>query len=191
MTISPADALALIESRQSIGQLVEPAPQPEQLAQAIQAALSAPDHHRLRPWSFICIQGDEARTAFGQALLSALKASGETDAVQWERVQAQPFRAPMILACIVKTQIHPKVPVVEQVLSMGAAVQNLLLVLTAQGYAGMWRSGALVESLELKQALGVAQQDIIAGLVYIGTPSRNLTARERLPVAEFLHHWPM
>lgn len=190
MTISPADALALIESRQSIGQLVEPAPQPEQLQQAIQAALSAPDHHRLRPWQFIQIQGDAARHAFGEALLNALKASGETDTVQWERVLAQPFRAPMILACVVKTQQHPKVPLVEQVLSMGAAVQNLLLMLTAQGYAGMWRSGALVESAVLKQALGVAEQDVIAGLVYIGTPARAIAPRERLAVSTYLCSWP-
>lgn len=190
MTISPADALALIESRQSIGQLVEPAPQPEQLQQAIQAALSAPDHHRLRPWQFIQIRGDAARRAFGEALLNALKAAGETDPVQWERVLAQPFRAPMILACVVKTQQHPKVPLVEQVLSMGAAVQNLLLMLTAQGYAGMWRSGALVESAVLKQALGVAEQDVIAGLVYIGTPARAIAPRERLAVSNYLCNWP-
>ena len=190
MSLSPAAVLALIESRQSIGQLVEPAPQPEQLALAIQAALSAPDHHRLRPWSFIQIQGDAARTAFGQALLAALKASGETDPAQWERVQAQPLRAPLILACVVKVHQHPKVPEVEQVLSMGAAVQNLLLMLTAQGYAGMWRSGSLVESAELKQALGISEQDVIAGLVYIGTPARAIAPRERLPVADYLRVWP-
>lgn len=185
------DALQLIESRQSIGQLVEPAPSEAELAQAIQAALSAPDHHRLRPWSFMQIRGDEARTAFGHALLDALKATGETAQAQLERVLAQPFRAPLILVCVVKTQVHPKVPVVEQVLSMGAAIQNLLLVLNAQGYGSMWRSGALVESPVLKQQLGLAATDEIAGLVYIGTAARPLPARERLLVSEYLHRWPM
>ncbi len=37
---------ANIHQRQSIGQLVEPAPDVVQLEMAFQAALTAPDHHR-------------------------------------------------------------------------------------------------------------------------------------------------
>ena len=38
-----------IHQRQSIGHLVEPAPDAAQLELAFQAALTAPDHHRLKP----------------------------------------------------------------------------------------------------------------------------------------------
>ncbi|EMU07422.1 nitroreductase, partial [Acinetobacter baumannii ABNIH10] len=41
-----------IHQRQSIGQLVEPAPNTDQLELAFQAALTAPDHHRLKPTRF-------------------------------------------------------------------------------------------------------------------------------------------
>ena len=42
-----------IHQRQSMGQLVEPAPNAVQLEMAFQAALTAPDHHRLKPTRFV------------------------------------------------------------------------------------------------------------------------------------------
>jgi nitroreductase len=186
--VSPDQLLSVIESRQSIGQLIEPAPDQLTLELAIQAGLSAPDHHRLRPWQFLQVRGD-ARHAFGQALLQALIASGESDQAQLDRVLAQPLRAPLILVCVVDTKQHPKVPVVEQVLSMGAAIQNILLMLHVQGYAGMWRTGPLAESSALKTQLGLKADDEIAGFVYIGTPAKQLPARASLPVSSFLKDW--
>ncbi|MEK5794590.1 nitroreductase family protein, partial [Acinetobacter nosocomialis] len=60
-----------IHQRQSIGHLVEPAPSSQQLQQAFEAALTAPDHHRLKPTRFIVIQ-PEQRANFGESLSQAL-----------------------------------------------------------------------------------------------------------------------
>lgn len=197
MQISASDATAmtttellqLIENRQSIGQLTEPAPTQDELEQALQAALAAPDHHRLRPWHFLQLRGI-ARQQLGQLFVECLQESGNIDQQQQERVLAQPLRAPLILIAIIKTKIHPKVPKVEQILSMGAAVQNFLLMLTAQGYAAIWRTGDLAESAILKQKLALESDDEIAGFIYIGTASRQILPRERLPVSDFLSQWP-
>lgn len=185
----PAQVLALIESRQSVGQLTEPAPDAAQLNQAIQAALSAPDHHRLRPWRFLAVRGAD-RVHMGQVLADALVAQGETDLAQLERVRQQPLRAPLIIVCVTRVTEHPKVPEVEQVLSMGAAVQNMLLMLHAQGFASIWRTGALAESALVQAAFGLSAHEQIAGFIYIGTAVREIPARTALPVAEFLAHWP-
>ena len=43
-------------------------------------------------------------------------------------------------------------------------------LLQAQGLqVSMWRSGAVVESNWLKQQLGLKEQDLISGIIYIGT----------------------
>lgn len=180
--------LTWIESRQSVGQLIEPAPSQAELEQALQAALSAPDHHRLRPWQFLQISGS-AREQLGRVYADCLRHVGVVDPVQLDRALAQPLRAPLILVAVVKIQQHPKVPVVEQILSMGAAIENLLLMLNAQGYASIWRTGALTESVLLKQKLGLKQDDEIAGFIYIGTAARQLAARESLKVTDFLTPW--
>lgn len=188
MTMTAEAALALIEARQSVGQLVEPAPSDAQLAQAVQAALAAPDHHRLRPWRFIRVQGD-ARLQMGEMLVQALQAQGETDPQQLERVRKQPLRAPLILVAVTTCQDHPKVPVFEQLLSSGAGVQNLLLLLQAQGFAAIWRTGALVDHPLLKSAFGLNDTDQVVGFIYIGMAARELPARSRLSVDDFLSDW--
>lgn len=182
------DVLALMEKRQSIGSLVAPAPNQEQLHLAIEAALTAPDHHRLRPWRFLVVQGDE-RLQFGELLKDALAQEGETNPAQLERVKQHPLRAPMILVCIMQYHPHDKVPHYEQILSIGAAIQNLLLLLEAQGFSSIWRSGAVAESAYLKRALNCAANDEIAGLVYIGTSSKEIAPRQPLEVADFLSNW--
>ncbi|WP_168542326.1 nitroreductase [Acinetobacter sp. A2] len=177
-----------IHQRQSIGQLVEPAPNAAQLEMAFQAALTAPDHHRLKPTRFVVIAAEQ-RAAFGELLSQALADMGETDAIQLERVKQHPFRAPMLVLALTQFQNHAKVPHFEQTLSTGAAVQNFLLSLQAQGFASMWRSGAVVESNLLKQALNLNPDDLISGIIYVGTAAKAIPARAKLNTQAYVSYW--
>ena len=188
-SINALAVLEVIESRQTLGKLVAPAPSQAEVEQVIRAALSAPDHRRIRPWQFMQLR-DGARNKLGEIFSECLTESGIDDVEQHRKVLAQPLRAPLIIIAVVKTQTGVKVPVVEQILSMGAAIQNALLMLNAQGYGSIWRSGTLAESPLLKQKLGLAPQDEIAGFIYIGTPAKQLPPRVSLEVSDFLSNWP-
>ena len=177
-----------MHQRQSIGHLIEPAPNKAQLTQAFQAALTAPDHHRLKPTHFIQIE-TEQREAFGLLLADAVADLGETDPVQVERVKSHPFRAPLLVLAVTRFQDHPKVPLFEQTLSTGAAVQNFLLSLQAQGFSSIWRSGAVVESALLKRQLGLNDRDLISGIIYIGTAVKAIPSRVDVDSAEFVTTW--
>ena len=177
-----------IHQRQSVGQLLEPAPSAEQLEKAFQAALTAPDHHRLKPTRFVVISADQ-RKMFGELLSDALADLGETDAVALERVKNHPARAPLLVLALTQFQPHAKVPHFEQVLSTGAAIQNLLLSLQAQGFSSVWRSGAVVESKLLKQSFGLAEDDLIAGIIYIGTAAKIIAARSEIDIQNYVSYW--
>ncbi len=177
-----------IHHRQSIGHLVEPAPNQAQLEQAFQAALTAPDHHRLKPTHFIVVNGEQ-RQAFGELLAQAIQDLGETDQAQIDRVKHHPLRAPLLVLAVTKFQDHPKVPHFEQILSTGAAVQNLLLTLQAQGFGAIWRSGAVVESKLLKTALGLNEQDLISGIVYVGSITKPIAPRAEQSTVEYVSYW--
>mgnify|MGYP002714821263 CR=1 FL=1 len=177
-----------IHQRQSMGQLVEPAPNAVQLEMAFQAALTAPDHHRLKPTRFVVITAEQ-RAAFGELLFQALTDMGETDAVQLERVKQHPFRAPLLVLALTQFQDHPKAPLFEQTLSSGAAIQNFLLSLQVQGFASMWRSGAVVESTWLKHHLGLADRDLISGIIYIGTAAKAIAPRAEMVISDFVTNW--
>ncbi|OTG66001.1 nitroreductase family protein [Acinetobacter silvestris] len=177
-----------IHQRQSIGHLVEPAPNVEQLELAFQAALTAPDHHRLKPTHFIVVSGEQ-RAAFGELLAQAVADLNEMDSVQIERVKQHPFRAPLLVLAVTRFQDHPKVPYFEQTLSSGAAIQNFLLSLQAQGFSTMWRSGAVVESGFLKKALGLNQHDLIAGIIYVGTAVKAIAPRAVIDTQAYVSVW--
>lgn len=177
-----------IYQRQSIGQLIEPAPNTQQLEKAVRAALTAPDHHRLKPTRFLVVTSEQ-RAAFGEHLAKALADLGETEPAQLERVKHHPFRAPLLVLALTTIQDHPKVPHFEQILSTGAAVQNFLLSLQAQGFASMWRSGAVVESNWLKQQFGLKEQDLISGIIYIGTAAKTIAPRAEIESQDFLKVW--
>ncbi|WP_374665039.1 nitroreductase family protein [Acinetobacter sp.] len=177
-----------IHQRQSIGHLVAPAPNAAQLEMAFAAALTAPDHHRLKPTRFVVVAEAE-REAFGELLSKALADTGQKEEAQLERVKHHPFRAPLLVLALTQLQDHPKVPHFEQILSSGAAVQNFLLSLQSQGFSTMWRSGAVVESLLFKKALGLKADDLISGIIYIGTAVKAIPPRPEINVSEFVSNW--
>ena len=177
-----------IHQRQSVGHLVEPAPNAEQLERAFQAALTAPDHHRLKPTHFIVIDHAQ-REAFGELLARAVTDLGELETAQIDRVKQHPFRAPLLVLAVTQFQDHSKVPFFEQTLSSGAAIQNFLLSLHAQGFASMWRSGAVVESTLLKESLGLNARDLISGIIYIGTAAKAIAPRGEIDSAEYVQYW--
>jgi nitroreductase len=183
------DALDAILTRTSQGKLTAPAPSPEVLQTAFACALRAPDHRVLRPWRYLVIQGD-ALARFGEVLVEASRAGNPAlDAVEAERLRRMPLRAPMIVVAITIPREDPKVPPEELLLSTGAAVQNFLLALHAQGFASMWRTGPLAHSPIVKEALGLTTGESIAGFLYVGTSAAEPRKVTPLPVSDHVAAW--
>ena len=53
----------------------------------------------------------------------------------------------------------------------------------------MWRSGAVVESKWLKHQLGLNDQDLISGIIYIGTAAKAIAPRAEIATQDFLKNW--
>jgi len=80
------------------------------------------------------------------------------------------WRSPTVLVvgCVV-VRDHPKVPEIEQVLSAGAAVQNMFLAAHDLGYGVMWKTGPAAYEPGVKRAVGLAQEDHIVAILHLGT----------------------
>jgi len=163
------DALTALTTRVSPIRLAEPAPSPDALAAMLAAAGAAPDHGRLKPWRFIRIEGAE-RLRFGELLAqSLLRREPEAPQAKLEAERKKALRAPLVLVAAAALSDNPKVPQVEQIVAVGAAVENLLLAAHALGYGGFWRTGAAAYDAGLKSQLGLAAGDAIVGFLYLGT----------------------
>lgn len=181
------DILNFIKARRSMGNLIAPAPNHEQVEQAIEVAMSAPDHKQLQPYRFVVLEGD-ALKKMGEALKLASIAQGETDEKAITKALTMPLRAPMIITCITRYRPHDKVPVWEQLASASAAVQNLLLALQALGFATVWRTGSLIDESAVKAYFGVTDTNQIVGFIYVGTAGTSLPNRPPLLVDDFIEY---
>ncbi|VTP66990.1 Putative NAD(P)H nitroreductase ydjA [Leclercia adecarboxylata] len=181
------DALELLVNRRSAARLAEPAPAGEQLDNILRAGMRAPDHGTLQPWHFFIIEG-EGRDRFSALLEKGAVAAGQ-DEKAIEKARNAPFRAPMIIAVVAKCQPQHKVPVWEQEMSAGCAVMAMQLAAVAQGYNGIWRSGALTDSPVVRDGLSCGADDKIVGFLYLGTPQ--LKARPPFPCLIPRHSSPI
>ena len=151
--------------------------------------MRAPDHGRLRPWRFIAIRG-EALNRFGDVLADTLQArspAATPDMLVRERAKA--LRAPLIVAVAAHVQRGGKIPEIEQVLSSGAAAQNIMLAAHAMGYGAMWKTGDPAYDPRVKQALGLDADDAIVAFIYLGTNTGGPRPTPRPTAQEFLTEW--
>lgn len=179
-----------IKSRRSIGNLSIPAPTHEQIKKAVACAMTAPDHKKLQPWRFIVTQGN-ARHQLGKALLAAaedkaLEKGESLSDKDRQKTYNLPLRAPVIITVVTKMQEHEKVPEFEQLLSAGAAVQNLILALKAQGFSTVWRTGLLANESAVKAYFGVSADDYVTAFVYTGSSACDFPKRDPLDVESVL-----
>ncbi|MGF6773700.1 nitroreductase [Paraburkholderia sp. GAS199] len=184
-----AAALEMLLSRESQWPLTEPGPADAELDLIIDAALRAPDHGNLRPWRFVTIRGD-ARGALGDVLvdLASARSPDEPRSAHAHRRQ-KAFAAPLVIALGAAVVTHPKVPEVEQLLSVGAAAMNMLNAIHALGYGGFWSTGPDSYTAELHDALGFASNERLLGFLFVGTPKTRGQQVERPPRREHVREW--
>jgi nitroreductase len=184
------DAIAALTTRRSVPKLTDPAPDDRALETLLKAGMNAPDHGRLRPWRFLVLRGD-ARRQFGDLLAEALRRrdpSATADQIEGER--RKPLRAPLIVIVSATVTTPHKVPILEQIVAVGAATQNVVLAAHALGFATMWRTGAPAYDTTVKTALGLASEDTIIGFLYLGTAAGEPPIVPPSDPADFVRHWP-
>jgi coenzyme F420-0:L-glutamate ligase/coenzyme F420-1:gamma-L-glutamate ligase len=179
---SPLQAL---HARRSIRQFGPGEVDPSAVREAIAAACTAPAPHHTRPWLFVALHASPLRTRLLDAMAAAwradLEADGTSDEVIDRRLQRSDAllrEAPMLVIPFVRLAGAHSYPDAERteaeremfLLSGGAAIQNLMLALHAQGLASCWVSSTLFCKEETREALQLEKEWIPLGSVAVGPP---------------------
>lgn len=184
-----ASAQALIGSRQNVSpkRLVEPGPSAQQLEALLSLVAAAPDHGLLTPWRFILVpvaQRHRLAEVFALALID--RDAGATLA-QIESAREKAHRAPLLLlavACLGPRE--PGIPMLERMVSMGAAIQNLLLGAHAMGFGAGLTSGQAMASPRLRSLLLLNEGEEPVCCVNVGTVTKSKPSRLRPTPASFV-----
>jgi nitroreductase len=183
--------ISLLHSRRSgkARDLVLPGPDEPQVMQILQAALRVPDHGKLAPWRFILV-GTKRRRALADVIEHAYRADKpQASHAEINAVRAYALEAPTLIAALSTPKMDSHIPLWEQQLSVGAAIQNMLVAAHGLGFAANWLTGWPAYSAAVRAALGGNDTDAIAGFVYIGTASKPLEERPRPDPAQVIGHY--
>ena len=165
-----------------------PAPDAQELDIILKAASRVPDHGKMFPWYFMVFEGD-ARKQVGEALKQAWLTEEPEAAPAKLELEAERFtRAPMVIGVISRMR-KGKNPQWEQMLSAGAACQNLGLAANALGYATNWLTEWYTYNDTFRTAIGLDERDHVAGFIYIGTPEGEMEERDRPDLSKIVTHW--
>ncbi len=172
-----------IKRRRSIGKMTAQSPTRAQIEQILEAAIHAPNHHKVEPWRFIVLAG-KARNELGEimaaTLAEKLARTEQTNAQAIiEKERNKPLRSPVLIVVAAEHATQPKVLDIENIEAVAAGVQNMLLTAEEMGLAAMWRTGDGVYDLNIKKWLGLALEDHIVAFLYLGYPA--VDTQERRP----------
>ena len=146
-----------------------PAPGREVLDTIIDAGLRAPDHGGLRPWRLLEFDAG-SRPALADLFEDEKKRRdplASTDDLARAREHA--LHAPVVWAFIVCVRRQTVVPVHEQWLAAGAALDALQLAAHAFGLGAIVLSGERCQDQAIRTGLGVCADELLAGFISIGT----------------------
>lgn len=167
--------------------LAAPGPSPSELDTILTIASRVPDHKKLAPWRFVIIEGD-AQARLGAVVAEACIAAEKEPPshVRLETERSRLMRAPVVIAAISRVTPHRSAPEWEQILSAGAACFNLCLAANALGYGTSWITEWIAYNKAVGAALGLGENERIAGFIYIGTPVERSEDRERPALADIV-----
>lgn len=165
-------ALTLIQTRQTVlpKRLLAPGPDAAQLQALFDAAAAAPDHEQRLPWRFIGVP-DDKRALLAEAFAGALL--DRDPAALPHQVQAareKAHRAPLLLLAVARLDdTDTEVPAPERWISLGCALQNMLLAAHAMGYGAALTSGQALGSPRLHALFALGPGEVPACFVNVGT----------------------
>lgn len=163
--------------------LTGPAPDDAALLTILTAAARTPDHGKLEPWRFVVLKGAALiRLAEEVAATGAALGKSDEDIAKARGAFAD---SPLCVAVIEVQKESAKIPALEQTYSAGAVCLALLNAALASGWGANWLSGwASHDRGFMTRALGLADNERIAGFVHIGTETSVPPDRPRPDLAQ-------
>jgi coenzyme F420-0:L-glutamate ligase / coenzyme F420-1:gamma-L-glutamate ligase len=186
-----------LEARQSIRSFLAYPIDETRLDALVAAAATAPAPHHSRPWRFAVITSSNAKGALANGMGARWRRDLEHDGVDVaridelvERSERTLARTPaLIVACLTDHGLdrYPDEPRRRAewgmgVLSLGAAIENLMLAATDGGLASCWMAAPIFCPDDAREALDLPREWVPQALVLLGEPDPTYEPRTRPPI---------
>ena len=200
----PNDLNALIQGRRSVRALrSDPVPRTV-LERAIVAAGWAPSPHGRQPWRFAIVESTVRKTALAGAMAVSwaeqLQLDGQDESIvqiRLDKSRARLLNAPVLIVPALflgdlddyPDPLRQEAETTMAVQSIGAAIQNLLLSLYADGYDAGWMCAPLFCPEIVRDALQLDAGLIPHALIPVGKAAADPVRRPRRPIEDLIVSW--
>lgn len=194
----------LLRGRRSVRQYqASPVPR-ELIEQVLEAARWAPSPHGRQPWRFVVLTRQESKKRLADAMGATWQSNLEMDGqpgdivrIRLEKSHQRILHAPaLILPCLYLEDLDEYPDAQRQndettmaIQSLGAAIQNMLLMAYDLGLDGGWMCAPLFCPEIVCQALDLDARLIPHALITLGYAAADPRRRERLPLSSLIVHF--
>ncbi|OYY21463.1 MAG: hypothetical protein B7Y05_05615 [Polynucleobacter sp. 24-46-87] len=178
----------LIHGRTHISpkRLGDPGPTQSQKEAILLAANAAPDHGRMVPWRFIEIQ-ESSRASLGEVFYQCLlERDQQATPIQLQEAREKAFRGPLLLLAIANYRdAGSDISKQEKLISLGCAIQNILLSAYALGFGSGLSSGRALQSDHIGALFQLTTDEEPICFITIGTVQKNKPDRIRPGLSQY------
>jgi coenzyme F420-0:L-glutamate ligase / coenzyme F420-1:gamma-L-glutamate ligase len=196
-----ADLAALLRGRRSVRKYQDRPVTREQLEQIVEAARWAPSPHGRQPWRFVVLTRQEPKIRLAEAMGETWRQNLELDGqaseivnIRLEKSRQRILNAPAIIIPCLYLEDLDRYPdekrqadeTVMAIQSLGAAVQNMLLMTYDLGLDAGWMCAPLFCPEIACHALDLDTRLIPHALITIGYAAADPQRRGRLPLSSLI-----
>ncbi len=188
---------AFIEARRSIRSFTDEPVEQDLLDRLVEAACLAPAPHHSRPWRFVTVVSPAAKESLAVRMGERWRRDLLADGIDLVRVDelvtashAKLIGAPaLVVGCLTWDGLDRYPDPDRQraewgmaLLSLGAAVENLMLAAADIGLASCWVAAPIFCPTEARDALALDPEWLPHAMVLVGHPDPSYVGRPRPPV---------
>lgn len=191
------DLATLLKGRRSVRKYQTRPVSPELIEQVLEAARWAPSPHGRQPWRFVVLTRqavkEQLAERMGDTWRQQLQMDGQSDevvALRMEKSRQRILNAPVIIIpCLYLGDLdhypderRQSDETIMAIQSIGAAIQNMLLMAYDLGLDTGWMCAPLFCPQIVCEVLGLEQRLIPHALITLGYAAADPQRRERLPM---------
>lgn len=159
----------------------------EQIEKLLALADWAPTHGHTEPWRFFVFGGTSLKD-FGREHAELYWAHTEEEKrvrAKYDKLIQSADNASHLIIAVMKRSVNSRIPAIEEMFAVAAAIQNILLGATALGISSFWSTGGMAYHPSLKEYLKLEEDDKVIGLLYLGYTDEPEKRRKRnIPLEE-------
>lgn len=161
------------------------------IEQLLELADWAPTHGHTEPWRFIVYSEEKVQQFCNEhaELYKSITPADKFSTSTFEKLAHNGDKVSHIIAVVMQRGNNPKIPVLEEISAVSAAVQNILLAAETLGLAVLWSTGGLTHHPALKNYFGLREEDLVIGLLYMGYADDNNKQGTRIISLENKIYW--